>query len=233
MKEIKKLYRAGSVVYDSNGKNGIRVIWYYAENRVYPVKYENIIKDYKKMPSREKMAAIRYVDEFFTYDQIKLLKEFIKKEFGTELTVEEHCFPIIAQEIDKDGDEVINLAFGEFEAGGRINIVQLNKLDNYDLPFKVKGAYPEDVFKSSNDVLDKLKTNNTFHSNMVNQIIPSDQREMEQRLLKALTDGRAQILGDASLLDVLDAVAEGRVRFLPFGSLPGLDIKNLKKFTIH
>ena len=133
-------------------------------------------------------------------------------------------------------DEVIILSFREIEGKGRINTIQLNKLDNYDLPFQVKGAYMQAGSRSSNDILDKLKTNYNVQNNMVNQIVPSDQwdeKEMEQRCLEALSDGRVQMLGDTSLQDILDALAEGRVRFLPAASHAGLDIKNMKKFTIH
>jgi hypothetical protein len=121
MKNTKKLYRAGSVIYDSNGNNGINVSWYNADIKTYPVKYEDIIKDYEEMPSKIKMAAIRYVDEFFTFDQLKLLEQFIKEEFAMELNFEEHHLPVKAIEIDKDNDEVLNLSFGETEEMGGIN----------------------------------------------------------------------------------------------------------------
>ena len=76
MKEFKKLNRASSIVYDSNGNNGISVTWYNSDIKIYPVNYEDIIKDYAGMCSDIKMHAIKYVDEFFTSDQIKLLSHY-------------------------------------------------------------------------------------------------------------------------------------------------------------
>jgi len=231
MKEIKKLYRVYSVVYDSNGNNGIVVAWYNGDIKIYPVKYEDIIKDYAGMCSKIKMHAIKYVDEFFTSDQIGLLKQFVEKEFGEELLVEEHNLPIKAQKIN----EVINLGFGEAEGKEGTCTIQLNKLDTYDLPFKVKGFYFKDDSKSSNDILERLKTNHNIHNNMVNQIVPSDQWDeeiMSQRLLKALAEGRVN-LDEESTRKLVEAIAAGRVRFLPAGSLAGLDINNMKKATIH
>ena len=236
MKEFKKLYRASSVVYDSNGNNGISVSWYNADIKIYPVNYEDIIKDYAGMSSEIKMHAIKYVDEFFTSGQIKLLSQFVKKELGVELKVEEHNLPVVAQGIDKDNDEVVYAGFSEVEGKEGTCTIQLNKLDTYDLPFKAKGFYLQDDSKPSNDILEKLKTNYNIHNNMVDQIVPSDQwdeKETEQRCLEALEAGRVQMLGDTSLQDILEALADGRVRFVPAGSLAGMDIKNMKKFTIH
>ena len=107
--------------------------------------------------------------------------------------------------------------------------------DTYDLPFKVKGFYLQDDYRSSNDILDKLKTNHNIHNNMVNQIVPSDQWDeeiMSQRLLKALAEGRVN-LDEESTRKLVEAIAAGRVCFLPAGSFVGLDIKSMGKITIH
>jgi len=166
------------------------------------------------MPSEEKMAAIKYVDEFFTFDQIILLGQFVKEEFGTKLQVEEFNLPIEAQEIDEDNDEVINLGFGEIEGREGTNTIQLNKLKSYDLPFKVNGFYPQDDSISSNEILEKLKTNHTCHNGMANQ--PTGQLDEE-----------------AIMTRFLESLAAGRVRFVTADSLGDLDIENLGKVTIH
>ena len=54
MKEIKKLYRAYSVIDSSNGNDGIKVRWYNSDIKFYAVKYEDIIKDYAEMSSEER-----------------------------------------------------------------------------------------------------------------------------------------------------------------------------------
>jgi hypothetical protein len=116
-----------------------------------------------------------------------------------------------------------------------VNTVQLNKLETYNLPFKVKGFYLQTDSKSSNDILEKLKTNYNIQNNMVNQIVPSDQWDQEimsQRLLKTLTEGRANLDAETTR-KLVEAIAEGRVCFVPGGSLAGLDINNMKKVTIH
>ena len=131
-------------------------------------------------------------------------------------------------------DEVIILSFREIEGKGRINTIQLNKLDNYDLPFQVKGAYMQAGSRSSNDILDKLKTNYNVQNNMVNQIVPSDQWDeeiMTHRLLKALAEGRVN-LDEETTRKLVESLVAGRVRFVPAYSFAGLDIKNMKKFTI-
>ena len=75
MQKIKKLYRGYSVVDNSNGNDDITAVWYNADIKMNAVNYEDIIKNFSKMSSKEKMAAIKYVDEFFTSDQIELLRE--------------------------------------------------------------------------------------------------------------------------------------------------------------
>jgi len=214
MKGIKKLYRGYSVVDNSNGNDGIGVTWYNADIKMSAVNYEDIIKDYTRMPSEEKMTAIKYVDEFFTSDQIELLGKFVKEEFGTKLLVEEFNFPIEVQEINGDNDEVINLGFSEVEGREGVNIIQLNKLETYDLSFKVNGFYLQDDSKS-NEILEKLKTDYTSHNGMANQIVPENQ------------------LDDETIHRLFEAVVVGRVRFVTAGSLGDLDIKNLGKVTIH
>jgi len=191
-----------------------RFTWYNADIKIYDVNYEDIIKDFTKMSHKEKMAAIKYVDEFFTFEQIILLGQFVKEEFGTKLMVEEHNFPIEAQEIDKDNDEVLNLGFGEVEGMEGTNTIQLNKLETYDLPFKVNGFYFQEDSRSSNGMLEKLKTDYTCHNEMVNQ--PTGQLDEE-----------------AIMNQFLEALAAGRVRFVTAGSLGDLDIENLGKVTIH
>jgi len=169
MKESKKLYRAGSVINGTNGNDGILVAWYNADIKIYPVNYEDIIKDYTMMPSEEKMAAIKYVDEFFTSDQIELLGKFVKEEFGADLIIYECHLPIEAQGIDEYNEKFIFLGLNEGEGMEGINIVQLNKLETYDLLFKVNGSYFQDDSKS-NDILEKLKTNYICHNDMGFQI---------------------------------------------------------------
>jgi hypothetical protein len=216
MKDIKKLYRAGSVVYGSNGNDGISVTWYNADNKMFPLNYEDIIKNYSAMPLKEKMAAARYVNEFFTSDQIELLRQFVKKEFGAEVVVEEHLLPIEAQGIDKDNDEVLFLGFGEVEGLEGNNIIQLDKLETYDLPFKVKGIYRHNDSRSSNELLDKLKTDYVSHNERINRILPSGQFDKE-------------IMIDR----FLGALAAGRVHFVTVNSLDELGIGNMEKITIH
>ncbi len=169
MQEIKKLYRAASDVYGSNGNDGTRVTWYNSDIKIYPVNYEDIIKDYTMMPSEEKMAAIKYVDEFFTSDQIELLGQFVKEEFGADLIIYECHLPIEAQGIDENNEKFIYLGLDEGEDMEGVNIIQLNKLETYDLLFKVNGSYFQDDSKS-NDILEKLKTNYICHNDMGFQI---------------------------------------------------------------
>ena len=126
-------------------------------------------------------------------------------------------------------------AFGEVEGSEGSCTIKLNKLETYDLPFKVKGFYLKDDSKPSNDILEKLKTNYNIHNNMVDQIVPSDQWDeeiMAQRLLKTLAEGSANLDAETTR-KLVEAVAAGRVRFVTADCLAGMDIKNMKKFTIH
>jgi len=166
MQEIKKLYRAGSLFANSNGNDGIWVEWYNADIKISAVNYEDIIKDFSKMPSKVKMVAIKCVDEFFTYDQIELLGKFVKEELGTELMFEEFPLPIATHSMIEDYVEVI-LGFGEIEDMEGNNTIQLNKLENYYLPFKVNGFYLQDDSRPSNEILEKLKTNYNIPDNQI------------------------------------------------------------------
>jgi hypothetical protein len=116
------------------------------------------------------------------------------------------------------------------QKGDKMIITECNK----DPPVSTERAYPQNGFKSSNDILENLKSNNTIHNNMVNQIVPSDQWDEEimvHRLLKTLAGGSANLDAETTS-KLVEALVGGRVRFLPAYSLAGLDLSKMKKITL-
>jgi hypothetical protein len=201
MQEIKKLYRAYSVVnyLDDNPF----MIWYNADNKMSVEDYKDIIKDYTKMAPEKKRMAERFVNEFFTLNQIIFLNQFLKDKLGTELMVEECSFPINLQNMDN--------CISDVENAPETETIRLNKLDTYDLSFMVKGIYLQSG--STNEILDKIVSQKSSSNKMVN----GDQfheETMQQMLSEAFAAGRVKMLGGASLEDVLGSLAAGRVRFV-------------------
>ena len=183
--------------------------------------YKDLIKGYTKMLTKEKRMAERFIDEFFTSNQIIFLNQFLKEKMGTELMVEEYSFPINFQGTDEEEYNIPN-CISDAENSPETWTISLNKLDIYDLTFAVKGIHLPNG--SSNEILDKIVACKSSPNKMIN----GDQfheETMQQMLSEALAAGRVKMLGGASLQDVLGSLAAGRVRFVAVNDPAELDIK--------
>lgn len=227
MKEIKKLYRAYSVVNYLDGNPFMT--WYNAENKTFSKNYGGLIKGYTKMSIKEKRMAERFVNEFFTCNQIIFLNQFLKYKMGTEVMVEEYSFPINFQSKDEGVYNIPN-CISDAENSAETWAISLNKLDIYDLTFDVKGIHLPNG--SSNEILDKILANKSSSNKMIN----GDQFHeeiMQQMVSEALSAGRVKMLGGASLENVLDSLAAGRVSFVAVNDPSELGIQNIKKENVH
>jgi hypothetical protein len=228
MKEIKKLYRAYSVVNYLN--DSPFVIWYNSDNKMSAENYKDLIKDYTKMSTGKKRVAECFVNEFFSCNQIIFLNQFLKEELGTGLMIEEFSLPVELQSKDEENNEIMLGCISEAENAPETHTINLNILETYDLSFMVNGIYLQSG--SSNEILDKIVAYKSSSDEMIN----ADQLHeeiMEQLCSEALAAGNVKLLGETSLQDYLDSLAAGRVRFVAVSSLAGLDINNMKKVTIH
>lgn len=96
-----------------------------------PAPYEELIAHYTKctkcgyeISEQEKAYASEYVDTFFTEEEIKLLRDYIKRTDGSELIVDEVSLPITGGIFYPDSD-----------------LCRLWAEEGYDLPFKVEFSY--------------------------------------------------------------------------------------------
>jgi len=233
MQEIKKLYSAFSVRNIDNEYT--QVDWYNADFKISSVDYEEIISGYNGMTPEEKRWAECVVDEFFTFDEIKLLEQFFTEKVGIKLNVVEHTFPIILYSMDDFGEISRRSSKRESEDLKGTNTIQLNKMDNYDLPFKVWGFIYQDNSTSSTEIPEKIITEGIGHNEMANQTLLTDPLDEEAivSLLEDLAVDRVHLDEETTVHELLEAIAEGRVHFVTVNSFEDFDISNMKKITIH
>jgi len=153
--KIEKLYRVYSTTNNFNGNGNVRATWYYADKKWVDVNYAKIIKGYADMDLESRKAPESYVNELFTEDEVEFLRYFIEEKFGANLVVVEEPLPINVNIFDKYGQEIRLCNFGEWAPGS--NIIDLNKMENYDLPFKIKGLVYQDIDSLSVNFLTEPK----------------------------------------------------------------------------
>jgi len=151
--KIEKLYRVYSNINNFNGNGNVRATWYYADKKWAGVNYDKIIKGYVDMDLESRKDAEDYVNEMFTEDEIEFLKHFIKKELEADLVVLEEPLPIDVNSFDEYGQEIRLYNFSEWAPGS--DIIHLNRMENYDLPFKIKGLGYQDIYPLSCNFITK------------------------------------------------------------------------------
>lgn len=212
-------YKTLQSIFSNNHLDGNPfMIWYNAENKMSSEYYKDLIKSYAKMSIKEKRMAERFVNEFFTCNQIIFLNQFLKYKTGTELMVEECSFPINFQ----SKDEGIPNCISDAENSPETWTINLNESDIYDLTFVVKGIHLRDGF--SNEILDKIVACKSSPNKMINGD-QFHQETMQQMYSEALSAGRVKLLGGASLEDALNSLAAGRVQFVAVKNPAELGIK--------
>ena len=139
-KEI-KLYEAHSIFTNFHGRAQLVVNWYYADKRNLEMDYSKAIDDYKSMDKQEKEMAMEIVNEYFTLEEIKLLKRGLGN-YSEGFYYKELNLPIKTKVPCDNGIELSSMSNKALSTPQ--NTVDLSKLDGYDLPFSICGYYELD-----------------------------------------------------------------------------------------
>ena len=135
MNKITKMYTVCSPMpsFDSYKGDWVSVWWYRADKVRDGLQYGDIIKGYNDMTQEDKRLTEIIVNQLFTPEEVKVLRHFVEEELERELIVEfkiDLSQPILEQEYYGP----INELYGE-------DIIYLNMLEGYNLPFEVRGHY--------------------------------------------------------------------------------------------
>ena len=139
MSKITKMYTVCSPMpsFDSYKGDWVSVWWYRADKVRDGLQYGDIIKGYNDMTQEDKRLTEMIVNQLFTPEEVKALRHFVEEELERELIVEfkiDLSQPILEQEY-----------YGPINDSDSENIVYLNMLESYNLPFEVRGHYiPEE-----------------------------------------------------------------------------------------
>ena len=131
MSKIDKLY-----LVDSND-GGTVYHWFYTDKKRDNINYDEVIEGYSDMNPKEREEAEEYVNQFFTFDELKPLTHFLNAEFGIEnfailelsTSIETHC--------NENGSREKFLTLKEVNSKYFDN--NFNDIESQDLPFKISG----------------------------------------------------------------------------------------------
>lgn len=131
---INKMYTVLSPmpVFDSY-EGGLYVVWYRADKVRDGFQYGKLIKGYNDMTTEDKRLTEDCVNELFTSDEVKALRNFVETELEKELFVEAKINltqPIWEQDY-----------YGPYSDSNTNGTIFLNMVENYNLPFEVRGHF--------------------------------------------------------------------------------------------
>ena len=142
MNKFDKLYSVSSIMptFDTTGwyiagSYSVSVDWFRADKVRGGFQYSKIIEGYNDMTPEDQRFYEFLVNYLFTFDEVESLRHFIKKELENDLYVDYEIDPTKpvweqeyygpCREVDPDADGTI----------------YLNMLENYNLPFEVRGYF--------------------------------------------------------------------------------------------
>jgi hypothetical protein len=127
-----KLYSVTSNVKEFHGCKDVTFRWFFAAERAQRRPYADLIKHYQA-DDEYRMYSEGYIEELFSEDEARQLKEYLDREHGHEGTnsITEERLPI--------GRNVMGV--GAVPVGGGDDFYMLDQEPNYSLPFKVWGYF--------------------------------------------------------------------------------------------
>jgi hypothetical protein len=129
-----KLFGAHSIVDGFMGCNEVVLKWFRVDRKESLVPLEELIEDYQRLNDcEERMFAQQLVNEYFTEEEVEVLKAFLRdRRGGTEVEVTEVSLPILAKGV---------MPTGAIPVGGEQDFLMLSENDEHPLPFRVWGYY--------------------------------------------------------------------------------------------
>jgi hypothetical protein len=155
MKKIKKLYTGFSFLNNFRDKNMVLVDWFKVGAMWKGVNYDKIVRGYKRMPEARREMARIWANEFFTKDEINVLRRLLKADFDTHLVAQEVILPMdfIGHEAGQDSVSYEQIS----HAGNTIFLDRYERARN--LSFKVWGHFDENECLPSAKLPLEMKVN--------------------------------------------------------------------------
>lgn len=132
---MNKLYIAYSFMHDLLNRNQLFVTWFKNEGTLGEVDYSKIIKDYDQLYEAAKARARYWANQFFTEEEIGVLRQYLKEKSGTALFVEEYSLPLEFKHSETGEEDEPYLIYSH-----PFNTVDIGDADN-ELPFQLFGNF--------------------------------------------------------------------------------------------
>ncbi len=134
MNKIDKLFSVLSPMPSFDNRDCCVLVWWYRADKVRDgFQYGKIIEGYNDMTPEDKRLSEVCVNQLFSSDEVESLRHFIEVELERELDVEfeyDPTQPIWEQEY-----------YSPFSDSVTDGTIYLNMLENYNLPFEVRGSF--------------------------------------------------------------------------------------------
>ena len=136
MNKFDKLYFPSSILPTFDYKHRVGINWFRAGLKRDGIQYGNIIKGYNDMTRKDRRQNEFFINILFTSDEVESLTHFLRVELDKGLYVSYEFDPtqpiILKQKFygpvrDTDSDTT--------------GLIFLNRLENYNLPFEVRGIF--------------------------------------------------------------------------------------------
>jgi hypothetical protein len=130
-KQTDRLFNVDTIVKEYDGCRDVNFRWFYAGERLQPRPYAKLIKDH--LPSDQWNYAEHYIDELFSEDEARQLKEYLDREHGSEgtTTISEVRLPCSNN----------MAAVSSMAVGGGNDFYMLWEEQKYSLPFKAEAYF--------------------------------------------------------------------------------------------
>ena len=134
--KIKKLYSVTSYIGEFEGRKHVMFEWWKNKSR-WDTDYSTLIENYHLLSDIEKHTAEEMVNEFFTLDEVELLRDFFRSRVGEpKLSVTEEPLPILFKDFENRELYGPNCVLPRHK---EVTCLNCCFGDDYDLPFGVCG----------------------------------------------------------------------------------------------
>lgn len=173
-----KLFSAYSLIDGFKGHDCVRFNWIYLNRQLAVAPYEKLVSNFKGLNKNVRPYFEECVKEFFTLDEINLLKSYLLSR-GTILYVKEEVLPIT--------DVFIPISYRQMSPREGRGFYDLSAEEDYAIPFKVWGYFDLRTSPLSMDLPKDSKERGVLYVKEAIQSLLS-QPDVDQSKLESLVE---------------------------------------------
>jgi len=209
-----KLYSVSTVAPVFRAHKDVDISWYITDRSEPVAPYEQLITGYHKLDESDREYSEGYIDELFTAKEAEQLKDYLQDVLGVdEVLIEEHKLPLgrdlhrISEESQRWVKDELGIyipiedpsgwmPYGAIPVGGSSDMLELDQMEEYDLPFGVWGYYDLEGYE-----LDVEHTSSSYRLDEIESFVgnmrPAMSKLMEEEIVPAIQKHELEKVEDA------------------------------------